>query len=354
MREHQAAPSGTCYRLQSLMVYQFPDHANTFLAPDRSIRYNSSRGLNQTTLGRKRGLIMRTIVTGATGLIGSALLPLLTAKGHDCVRLVRSTPSGPGELGWEPNEGRIDPAALDGFDGIVHLAGESIAEGRWTAEKKARIRRSRVEGTKLLADAICRSARPPRVLVCASAVGYYGDRSDETLTEESPPGKGFLADVCREWEKAADPAAARDVRVVHLRTGVVLSRKGGALAKMLLPFRIGVGGKIGSGTQYMSWIHIDDFTAIAAHALETDSLRGPVNTVSPNPVRNDEFTKALGKVLSRPTLIPLPAFAAELALGEVARELLLASQRVIPAKLLSRGFEFQFPEIEGALRDLLK
>lgn len=295
---------------------------------------------------------MKILVTGSTGLVGSALLPSLS-RGHDCVRLVRSQPSGPAEIRWDPADGAIDPDSLNAFDGIVHLAGENIAKGRWTAEKKGRIRRSRVEGTRLLAEAVAKAASPPRVMVCASAVGYYGDRGDELLTEESPPGKGFLGDVCQEWEKAAKPAEARDVRVVKLRIGVVLSPKGGALARMLPPFRMGVGGKIGSGDQYMSWVHIDDLVGILTHALEADTLRGPVNATSPNPVTNGEFTKALGNALSRPTFLPLPAFAAQLAFGEMARELLLASQRVVPAKLLGHGFVFRFPEIKGALRDVL-
>lgn len=297
---------------------------------------------------------MKILVTGSTGLVGSVLLPFLAAKGHECVRLVRSAPGGPGEIRWDPAAGALDPNSLADFEGVVHLAGENIAQGRWTKEKKARIRRSRVEGTRLLAEAIAKSPNPPKVLVSASAVGYYGDRGEESLTEESLSGKGFLAEVCQEWEKSAESAAARGVRVVNPRIGVVLSSKGGALSKMVVPFKMGVGGKVGSGNQYMSWIHLDDLIAVITHALVTDSLRGPVNATSPNPVTNLEFTGALGKVLSRPTIFPLPAFAAKLVLGEMAEELLLASQRAIPARLAAQGFQFRFPEIQAALQDVLR
>jgi hypothetical protein len=234
----------------------------------------------------------------------------------------------------------------------VHLAGENIT-GRWTAAKKARIRESRVQGTRLLAEAVARLERPPRVLVCASAIGYYGTRGEEILREESPPGKGFLAEVCQQWEAAAQPVAQKGVRVVHLRTGLVLSRQGGALAKMLPAFRLGLGGKIGRGDQYMSWISIDDLAGVIQHALLSETLRGPVNAVAPNPVTNLVFAQTLGRVLRRPTPFPLPAFAARLVFGEMANELLLASTRVDPAKLLASGYGFRHTELAGALRQLL-
>ena len=296
---------------------------------------------------------MKILVSGSTGLVGSALVPFLSTGGHEVIRLVRGRPQ-PGEAAvpWDPQAGTIEAAGLEGLDAVVHLAGENVA-GRWTAAKKARIRSSRVAGTRLLAEALAGLKRPPRTLVCASAIGYYGDRGDEVLREETPSGAGFLAEVCREWEAAARPAAEKGLRVVHLRIGVVLSPAGGALARMLTPFKLGLGGRIGAGSQFMSWIAIDDLTGAVHHALTTESLRGPVNAVAPRPVTNREFTKTLGRVLGRPTLFPMPAFAARLAFGEMADELLLASARVEPAKLVTSGYRFRAPELEGALRRLL-
>ncbi len=296
---------------------------------------------------------MKILVSGSSGLVGSALVPFLSSGGHEIVRLIRGWPQ-PGEAAvpWDPPAGRIEAARLEGLDAVVHLAGENIA-GRWTATRKARIRESRVQGTRLLAETLARLARPPKVFVCASAIGYYGDRGDAVLREDSPPGAGFLAEVCREWEAAARPAAEKGVRVVHLRIGVVLSPAGGALARMLTPFKLGLGGRIGAGGQFMSWIAIDDLTGAIHHALATESLRGPVNAVAPRPVTNREFTKTLGRVLGRPTLFPMPAFAARLTFGEMADELLLASARVEPAKLVTSGYRFRAPELEGALRHLL-
>jgi hypothetical protein len=296
---------------------------------------------------------MNILVTGSTGLVGSALVSSLTASGHKVIRLTRSRPAGQDQVQWNPESGSIDTAGLEGLDGVVHLAGESIASGRWTAEKKARIRDSRVKGTRFLCATLAGLAQPPKVLVAASAIGYYGDRGDEILREESPPGSNFLAGVGREWEAATEPAAQKGIRGVNLRIGVVLSTAGGALARMLFPFQMGLGGEIGSGKQYMSWIAIDDLVSIIVHALTTDSLRGPVNAVSPHPVTNREFTKTLGRVLGRPTVFPMPAFAARLAFGEMADELLLASARVEPAKVLASGYTFRYPELEGALRHVL-
>lgn len=301
---------------------------------------------------------MKIVVSGSTGLVGSALVPALVARGHEVVRLVRKKAAGAvggnvSEAEWHPERGEIDAAALAACDAAVHLAGENISEGRWTDEKKGRIMESRRQGTRLLAETLARLTPRPRAFVSASAMGYYGDRGDEVLTEDSASGKNFVAEVCREWESATEPARAAGVRTVTLRFGIVLSGAGGPLAKMLTPFKLGVGGKIGSGAQYYSWIAIDDAVGVILYALEDESLAGPVNTVSPQPLRNSEFTSILGRVLSRPTVFPVPAFAARLAFGEMADELLLASARVEPAKLKASGFEFKHPTLEGALRHVL-
>jgi uncharacterized protein len=297
---------------------------------------------------------LRVAVTGATGLVGSALVPALRAAGHRVDRLSRRPPQpGTTDIQWDPAHGRLDPRALEGVDAVVHLAGESIAALRWTPSVKERIRRSRVDGTRLLAETLGRLARRPQVLVAVSAVGYYGDRGEAPLTEESSPGSGFLADVCRAWEAAADPARAAGIRVVHPRLGVVLAGQGGALPRMALPFRLGVGGVIGSGRQYWSWIEIGDLVRVIELCLALDTLAGPVNAVAPTPVTNRDFTRALGRVLTRPTLVPLPAFAVRLLLGEMGQALLLASARVVPRRLERAGFRFQHPGLEAALRAAL-
>jgi uncharacterized protein (TIGR01777 family) len=296
---------------------------------------------------------MHLAVTGSRGLVGSALVPFLSAIGHRVTRLVRGPAAGTGDVSWSPAEGISDVSRLQDLDGVIHLAGENIASARWTEVRKGEIRRSRVDGTQRLCKSLGRLARPPRVLVSASAIGFYGDRGNATLSEDCPPGRGFLAEVCREWEAATEPAAQLGVRVVPLRFGMILSPTGGALKQMLLPFRLGAGGKIGSGAQFVSWIALDDVLGVILHALLTASLQGPVNAVVPMPVTNAAFTRTLARVLSRPALVPLPAFAARLAFGELADALLLASARVVPAKLQASGFRFQFPELEEALRHLL-
>ena len=294
----------------------------------------------------------KVLVSGASGLIGSAMLPALQSSGYEVTRLVRGAASGKGDVAWDPSR-PLAPESVSGFDAVVHLAGESIV-GRWTDAKKRRVRESRAQGTRNLAEALAAAPQAPRVLISASAIGYYGDRGEETLREESSSGSGFLPEVCREWEAAAQSATKAGIRTAQMRFGVVLSASGGALQKMLPPFRMGVGGNIGSGRQWMSWIDIDDVVAAIQHALKTETLHGPVNVVGPNPVRNAEFTKTLASVLSRPAIFPMPAFAARLVFGQMADELLLASQRVEPAKLLSSGYVFLKPELRSALENLLR
>jgi uncharacterized protein (TIGR01777 family) len=298
---------------------------------------------------------MRIIVTGASGLIGSALTAALKTTGDNVIRVVRSEQHRQADaVRWDPESGAVDRAAFENADAVVHLAGENIAQGRWTPAKKARIRDSRVNATAKLCQTIATLDRPPKTLLCASAVGYYGDRGNETLTEASLPGTGFLANVCREWEAATVNAARKGIRIANLRFGVVLSATGGALAKLLPSFRLGLGGIIGRGAQYMSWISLDDAVGAIRHVLPNETLNGPINMVAPNAVTNREFTKALGSVLFRPTILPLPALVIRLLFGEMADALLLSSQRVKPTKLVESGYIFQQPNIEIVLRQLLR
>ncbi|MBI2150491.1 MAG: TIGR01777 family protein [Acidobacteria bacterium] len=287
---------------------------------------------------------MRIAITGSSGLVGSALVPLLNAAGNSVVRVSRPAD-------WNPDQDTIDSSVLNGVEAVVNLSGENIAAGRWTAAQKSRIRESRVRSTKLISETLAKLDRPPRVLVSASATGYYGDRGSEVLREDSAPGEGFLPDVCRQWEAATSPATHAGIRVVHMRTGLVLSGKGGAMGKMLLPFKLGLGGRIGSGRQYWSWISLDDLCSAIVHCVQAGSLHGPVNMVSPSPVTNLEFTKTLGRVLSRPAVFPMPAFAARIALGQMADELLLASARVEPVKLTASRFVFRHRDLEPTLRN---
>jgi len=296
---------------------------------------------------------MKILISGSHGLVGTALIKSLASEGHEILRLVRYAPSSVQENEWSPDRYSIALARLEGFDAVVHLAGESIAEGRWTDEKKKRIRESRVKGTRLLGDALANLSQPPKTFVCASAIGYYGDRGDEILTEASAPGNDFLSAVCVEWERATALASEKGIRVVNCRFGIILDANGGALKKMLPPFRMGVGGKIGSGKQWMSWIALDDVVRGIKFALANDSIRGPVNFVAPAPVANARFTKTLGKVLSRPTLFPIPAFGVRLLFGEMADALLLSSQRVAPTVLQTSNFLFLYSQLEAALRHAL-
>ncbi|MBI1884402.1 MAG: TIGR01777 family protein [Chlamydiae bacterium] len=296
---------------------------------------------------------MKILLSGSSGFIGSRLVADLSRANHAVSCLVRHRP-GPDQIFWNPPSYQLNASHIEGFDAVIHLAGENIATQRWTAEKKKRIRESRVEGTHFLCETLQKLSKPPQVLISASAIGFYGDRGSEILKEESSVGRGFLSEVCQAWEQAADPARKKGIRVVHLRFAVVLDIHGGALVKMLLPFRLGLGGKVGRGDQYMSWISLKDLAAVVLYVLNHDSLKGPVNVVSPLAVTHLEFTKTLGKVLHRPTVFPMPAFLARLIFGELADALLLASTRVIPEKLLANGFQFQYPQLEMALKDLLQ
>ncbi|HEV2426351.1 MAG TPA: TIGR01777 family oxidoreductase [Terriglobia bacterium] len=298
---------------------------------------------------------MRILVSGSSGLIGSALLRSLSAAGHTAVRLVRATRTpAAGDVAWDPAGGHIENTSLEGFDAVVHLAGESIAGGRWTAQRKQCISDSRITSTRLLSQSLAGLNRPPGVLIAASAVGFYGDRGDELLTESSPAGSGFLAEICKQWEAASQLGARRGIRVVNLRFGMVLAAHGGALATMLPAFRLGLGGPLGPGNQWVSWIALDDVLGVIEHAIADERLRGPVNTVAPAAVTNREFGRTLGRVLDRPAVLTLPAFVLRLALGELADALLLASDRVCPQRLQASGYRFLHPDLEPALRHVLR
>jgi hypothetical protein len=357
----EAADADTCW-LEDRIAYLLPGGVLGSLAGEAFTRRKLQRMFDyrhRITAGdvaaharARAARPMRILVTGASGLIGSALVPYLTTGGHTVVRLGRSG-RGPGTITWDPATGTIDRAALEGFDAVVHLAGETVSGGRWTTEKKARIRDSRNDGTRVLVAALTGLERPPKVLVSASAIGIYGNRGGEVLREDSPPGAGFLADVCKSWEAATAPAAAHGIRVVNLRFGVVLSAAGGALATMLTPFLLGVGGPVGDGSQSLSWIALDDVLDTVLFALTTPTLAGPVNAVAPHSVTNREFATSLARVLGRPAIIPFPAAAVRLLFGEMGDELLLASTRVEPGRLAAAGFSFRYPELEPALRHLL-
>ncbi|MFZ1049618.1 MAG: TIGR01777 family oxidoreductase [Candidatus Sulfotelmatobacter sp.] len=293
----------------------------------------------------------RILVSGVSGPIGAALLPSLRTSGCSVVRLVRGTASSEDQIPWDPSV-PIAPQTVSGFDAVIHLAGEGIF-GRWTAAKKSKIRDSRVVGTFNLASALAQAEDKPKVFVCGSAIGYYGNRGDETLREESAPGTGFLAEVCQDWEEATTPAVQADIRTAHVRIGIVLSPKGGALGAMLPPFKVGLGGRTGNGQQWMSWIDVRDMVGAIHHILKNDLIQGPVNLVAPKPVRNTEFATTLASVLSRPAILPLPAFAVKLAFGEMGEELLLGSQKVEASKLISSGYPFRFRELRASLKAIL-
>ena len=317
---------------------------NVLLAPINAVGFHQE--------GNKKGMGMKVVVAGSSGLIGAALIRRLKDDGQDVIRLVRRAPNAEGEVQWDPNGGSIDAGALEGVEAVVHLGGVSIAGRRWNAAHKQEIRESRVESTRLLSEALAEANPSPTTFLCASALGFYGDKGDEVLTENSRQGSGYLAEVTAEWEDATSRASDAGVRVCNMRIGVVLSAAGEMPQSMLAPFKLGLGGKLGSGKQYMSWIHLDDVVGAFVHALHTPSIGGPVNVSAPNPVTNAEFTKALARVLSRPALFAVPGFALRLAMGEMA-QFALASSRLYPLKILQSGYKFKWGEIEPALRDIL-
>jgi len=294
---------------------------------------------------------MKILISGSSGLIGSTAATALKSDGHNVVHLVRpGKPPNPGDVQWDPMRATVDVAAIEGVEVVLHLSGAGIADGRWTEERKQLLRSSRIDTTRVLVDSLLRLKQKPRLLIVASAIGYYGNRGDEILTESSTTGTDFLALVCRDWEAEASRAAARGIRTVMLRTGVVLSGKGGALPKMLTPFKLGVGGRLGSGQQWMSWIAIEDVVGIIRNAIANEQVSGPVNVVAPNPVRNEEFTRLLAAMLHRPAIFPAPAFMLRLAMGEMADAVLLGSDRVKPERMLAAGYKFRFEILEPALR----
>lgn len=294
----------------------------------------------------------RVAVSGSSGLIGSAVIDGLAGAGYEPVKLVRHIPEGPNEVLFKPAAGTIDSKDLEGIYAIIHLGAENLADSRWTEEKKASIRASRIHGTKLIARAAAELRNPPKVLLSASAIGYYGDCGDTPVDERSPAGTGFLAEVCQEWEAALQPAAAAPIRVVPMRMGLVLAKEGGALKKMRTAYNLGLGGRLGDGLQWMSWISMPDLITAIGVLLQATAITGPVNIVSPNSVRQQAFAKALGKVLKRPAFFPLPRAAATLVFGELATQTLLAGQRVMPTVLNNAGFQYQHPDVEGALGDV--
>lgn len=299
---------------------------------------------------------MKILISGASGLVGTHLIPTLKAKGHEVYKLVRKKPKAVDEIEWDATKGIAESELpkIENFGAVIHLAGDNVADGNWTDEKKRKIKESRTIGTRVLIESLKKLENPPKTFIAASAIGFYGNRGDEVLTEDSAKDEGFFPEVCSEWEAESEKAADFGARVVMLRIGVVLSKDGGAIAKMLTPFKLGVGGVVGSGKQWMSWIELDDLIRLIHHALDNENVSGALNAVAPNPVTNEEFTKTFGKVINRPTIIPIPEFAIKLLFGEMGENTLLASTRVLPEKTQNTGFDFKFNDLESALKHALK
>lgn len=312
----------------------------------------AATGINLPNFSIKN-LAMRIILTGSSGLIGSQLKTTLRAEGHEVIVLVRSHPTAASERFWKPSDFTLEQDALEGADAVIHLAGAGIADERWSASRKRVLYRSRIDSTRLLVERMATLEKKPQVFVCASAIGYYGDRGDELLTEDSARGDGFLADLCADWEAEARKAEDLGVRTVRMRTGVVLDAQGGALGQMLLPFKLGVGGKLGNGKQYMSWVSSDDVVAAYKLAVENVDIAGAINLTAPTPVTNREFTKTLGEVLGRPTILPVPRFGVRVLFGEMGETLLLEGSRVIPEALLEHGYEFRYTDLQACLHNEL-
>jgi uncharacterized protein (TIGR01777 family) len=363
------ASSGEACRLTDAIRYRLPMHALTSPVAGWFVRRKLEamfRYRHATTVddlrahASARGKLeaagrwpLRVLVSGASGMIGTQLVAFLTTGGHTVDRLVRRAPSGVDEIRWDPERGVVDPASVSGYDVVIHLAGAGIADRRWSEQRKTVLRESRTVGTRALADALARAERPPRVFVSFSAVGIYGDRDDEALTEESSVGSGFLPELARDWEAAAEPARQAGIRVIHPRTGIVLSPAGGALKKLLPPFLLGVGGPIGRGRMWMPWIGIDDMLDGLLHVISHEEYEGAVNFVAPSPLTNRDFSNVLARVLGRPCLFPVPPFALRILFGELADAALMASTRVVPSRLVEGGYRFRHPELEPSLRHLL-
>jgi uncharacterized protein (TIGR01777 family) len=361
---HLFTPEGNHCRMEDRVEFALPFYMLGALGGNAAIHRKLNRIFRYRHATLKQDLAhhrsrnnqrpLTILISGASGVVGSALIPFLTTGGHRVIRLVRNpSPQHPNEIYWDPFKGELDLKDIHAIDAAIHLSGENIGQGRWTRRKKQKIIDSRNRTTRVLAQKLSHMAKPPRVFICASAIGFYGHRGDSIMTETNECGADFISGVCNEWETSASPAMDKGIRVAFLRIGVVLTPRGGALQKFLLPFNLGMGGKIGSGSQYISWISIDDLIYAIYHIINNDALHGPVNLVSPTPVTNARFTRTLGKVLKRPTLFTIPAGIIQALYGEMGREILLASTRVMPQKIMDAGFDFRYPDLELAMRHLL-
>jgi uncharacterized protein len=360
--EHLFGEDKTGSYLEDRISYRLPFHSISSFFLDSLIREKLFRLFEfrhevlkndmQIKKYNKKGEKMRILISGSSGLVGTDLKNFLITEGHDVYSLVRRS-TKPKEIFWDPENSKLNLGEIEGFDAVIHLAGENIANKRWTKKQKEKISETRIQGTKLLSESLAQLNKAPKVFICASAIGFYGERSEESLDEESRPGKGFLAETCIAWEAACQAAVKKGIRTINLRIGVILSSKGGALAKILPVFELGLGGSLASGKQYMSWIALDDVIGAIYFLLHREDISGPVNLCSPNPIRNSELSKTLAKVLFRPAILPVPGFLMKLLLGQMAEELLLVSSKIYPKKLKEAAYQFLYPDLEPALRYLL-